>query len=53
MDDHDLEKFKCNYEEIHPSMMLGVMGSAIPFPDHSQCIYSKEPVYMADGTTKK
>jgi len=53
MDDHDLEKFKCNYEEIHPSMMLGVMGSAIPFPDHSQCIFHQEPVYMADGTTKK
>lgn len=24
------------YCEIHPSMMLGVMGSIIPFPDHSQ-----------------
>ena len=52
MDDHDLGKFKCNYEEIHPSMMLGVMGSAIPFPDHSQCFPGTEQVYMYDGTTK-
>ena len=25
-----------HYREIHPSLMLGVMGSMIPFPDHSQ-----------------
>jgi len=25
-----------DYCEIHPSMMLGVMASIIPFPDHSQ-----------------
>ena len=24
------------YTEIHPSLMLGVMGAMIPFPDHSQ-----------------
>lgn len=31
---------ECKYEndlcEIHPSMMLGVMASIIPFPDHNQ-----------------
>lgn len=27
---------KNDYCEIHPSMMLGVMASIIPFPDHSQ-----------------
>jgi DNA-directed RNA polymerase II subunit RPB2 len=25
-----------SYREIHPSLMMGVMGSMIPFPDHSQ-----------------
>lgn len=53
MNDHDLTSFKCNFQEIHPSMMLGVMASAIPFPDHSQCIFKDEPVYMYDGTVKK
>lgn len=53
MNDDDLKKFKCDYQEIHPSMMLGIMASSIPFPDHSQCIFHEEPVYMADGTTKK
>jgi len=53
MDDNDLKKFKCNYQEIHPSMMLGIMASSIPFPDHSQCIYKEEPVYMSDGSVKK
>ena len=24
------------YTEIHPSLMMGVMGNMIPFPDHSQ-----------------
>jgi DNA-directed RNA polymerase II subunit RPB2 len=24
------------YTEIHPSLMMGVMGAMIPFPDHSQ-----------------
>lgn len=28
-------KWKNDYCEIHPSMMHGVMGSIIPFPDHS------------------
>jgi DNA-directed RNA polymerase II subunit RPB2 len=27
---------KSKYTEIHPSLMLGVMGAMIPFPDHSQ-----------------
>ena len=53
MNDDDLKKFKCDYQEIHPSMMLGIMASSIPFPDHSQCIFHEEPVYMADGTTKR
>ena len=60
MDDHDLEKFKCNYEEIHPSMMLGVMGSAIPFPDHSQsprnlyqCLNPDVKVLLSNGSEKK
>jgi DNA-directed RNA polymerase II subunit RPB2 len=36
MTQNDLEKYDNDYCEIHPSMMLGVMGSTIPFPDHSQ-----------------
>lgn len=36
MDYNDLNKFKCDFQEIHPSMMLGVMASSIPFPQHTQ-----------------
>ena len=36
MNDDDIKKFKCNFQEIHPSMMLGVMASSIPFSDHTQ-----------------
>ncbi len=32
----ELTKYKCEYCEIAPAMMLGVMASIIPFPDHSQ-----------------
>lgn len=33
----DLKRnYKNNYLEISPAMMLGVMASIIPFPDHSQ-----------------
>jgi DNA-directed RNA polymerase beta subunit len=46
--------------EIHPSVMLGVMASMIPFPDHSQsprncyqCLWVEEKVLMADGTKKR
>ena len=43
--------------EIHPSVILGTLGSNIPFPNHNQsprnayqCLWEKEPVLMADGT---
>jgi DNA-directed RNA polymerase beta subunit/intein/homing endonuclease len=49
----ELVKYKNDYCEISPAMMLGVMASIIPFPDHSQCIFKDEPVYMANGTVKK
>ena len=49
----ELEKYKNDYCEISPAMMMGVMASIIPFPDHSQCIFTDEPVYMANGTVKK
>lgn len=32
----DMTKYKSDYCEIAPAMMLGVLGSIIPFPDHSQ-----------------
>lgn len=31
-----LQKQNSNYCEIHPSLMLGIMASMIPFPDHNQ-----------------
>ena len=33
---NELSKYRCDYCEISPTMMLGVMASIIPFPDHSQ-----------------
>jgi len=33
---NELEKYHNDYCEIAPAMMLGVMASIIPFPDHSQ-----------------
>lgn len=36
MEYDELKKFKCNYLEIAPAMMLGVMASIIPFSNHSQ-----------------
>ena len=36
MDQNDLKKFKCDYCEICPSMMMGVMSNAIPFAEHTQ-----------------
>lgn len=39
--------------EIHPCMILGIGASLIPYPDHNQCIFEDEIVYMADGTQKK
>jgi DNA-directed RNA polymerase beta subunit len=46
--------------EIHPSCIIGTMGSNIPFPDHNQsprnsyqCLGVDEKVWMADGTQKR
>lgn len=36
MSQNDLVKYKNDYCEINPAMMLGVMASIIPFSDHSQ-----------------
>jgi DNA-directed RNA polymerase beta subunit len=33
---NELKKYKCDFCEIAPAMMLGVMGSIIPWPDHNQ-----------------
>lgn len=35
MTPNNLDQWKNDYCEIHPAMMHGVMGSIIPFPDHS------------------
>lgn len=49
-----------DYCEIHPSTMLGIMASLIPFSDHSQsprncyqCLWEEEEILMADRTLKK
>lgn len=44
---------KYAYCEIHPSLILGICSSTIPYPCHSQCIFKDEPVFMEDGTCKK
>ena len=36
MEYNELSEFECNYLEIAPAMMLGVMASIIPFSNHSQ-----------------
>ena len=60
MTQETLSKYTNDYCEIHPAMMLGVMGSIIPFPDHSQsprncyqCLNPEELIVMADNTRKK
>ena len=47
------------HSEIHPSLMLGICASMIPFPDHNQsprntyqCLDPNEPVLMGDGQYK-
>ena len=59
MDDNDLKKRKNDLFEICPSMILGVMASGIPFPDHNQsprniyqCLCPETDVLMFDGTRK-
>ena len=46
--------------EIHPSMMMGVCASIIPFPDHSQsprncyqCLEKTTPILMSNGEYKQ
>ena len=56
---NELGKYHNDYCEIAAAMMLGVMASIIPFPDHSQsprntyqCLDPNELVTMADGNRK-
>tara|TARA_B100000405_G_scaffold88952_2_gene61699 strand:+ start:2097 stop:6176 length:4080 start_codon:yes stop_codon:yes gene_type:complete len=57
----DLKKpIRFTHMEIHPSLILGVLASNIPFSDHNQaprncyqCLWEEEPVLMADGQNKK
>lgn len=59
MDQRILATQKSDYCEIHPIVMLGIMASLIPFPDHSQsprncyqCLWLEEEVLMASGRYK-
>jgi DNA-directed RNA polymerase beta subunit len=54
-----LLQIKYTHLEIHPSLILGVLASTIPFSDHNQAprntyqsLMLTEPVLMADGTRK-
>jgi DNA-directed RNA polymerase beta subunit len=54
-----LKKIDTTHVEIHPSAVLGTIGSTIPFPDHNQsprnayqCLDINEKIRMADGTEK-
>ena len=35
MDEKDLTKYKNDFCELHPALMLGVVASLIPFPEHA------------------
>jgi len=55
----ELVRHKYDLCEIHPSMMMGVMASIIPFPDHSQaprnCYQCLDPdtlIVMGDNSMK-
>lgn len=50
MTENDLPNYKNDFCEIHPCCIMGVLGSAIPFPDHNQCIFKDELVIMSDGS---
>ena len=52
-------KIQVTHCELHPSLMYGVGGSLVPWPDHNpsprncyQCIHHEELVSMADGSKK-
>lgn len=55
----ELSMYQNNYCELNPAMMLGVMASIIPWPDHSQaprncyqCLHPSTLIDMADGSKK-
>ncbi len=49
MTEKDLYQYKNDFCEIAPATMMGVLGCAIPFSDHNQCIHKDELVNMANG----
>jgi intein/homing endonuclease len=60
MDEKDLVNHKNDFFEICPAMMLGVMASAIPYPDHNQsprniyqCLSPETDVLMHNGERKQ
>ncbi|QOI90240.1 hypothetical protein QKU58_gp091 [Pyramimonas orientalis virus] len=53
-------QLKYTHMEIHPSLILGVLASNIPFSNHNQaprntyqCLDPDEPVLLANGTRKR
>jgi len=55
----NVKSHRYTHAEIHPSTIMGILASCIPFPDHNQaprntyqCLDVKETVWMADGRKK-
>jgi DNA-directed RNA polymerase beta subunit len=46
-------RYQLTHCELHPCLSYGIGVNLIPFPDHNQCIFEDEPVYMANGQIKK
>lgn len=57
---HDQYVYRYTHCEIHPILILGIVGSSIIYSDHNpaprncyQCLWREELVLMADQTVKK
>ena len=55
----NVKAHRYTHAEIHPSTIMGILASCIPFPDHNQaprntyqCLGVIETVWMADGSQK-
>ena len=43
------DRVRITHCEMHPSMIFGIGGSIIPFPDHNQCVHQDEEVHLYGG----
>lgn len=50
MEEHEIgPDLPADFLEMSPALMLGVVASTTPFPDHTQCIKSSELVLVPNG----